>query len=539
LQPISGDTSSDRCQDQVRRWIKECDAKHRKCLPGHRSDLPKRVLDIGSDGSNNPIRLHESTPGEKAKYVCLSHCWGKHVPLTTTPSTLAARKRQIELSDMPPTFRDAVVFTKRLGIRFLWIDSLCIVQDDRADWADQAGKMAGIYKNSYLTLAATDSTDSSGGLFRKAAVEYQSHRLPAPKTQELYARVPLDHFDGGRDAFHMKEYDFDFTSYPLLRRAWVLQEQVLSPRTLHFLRNEVAWECSTARTCECGGWLTLEDEPELMFTQGKSPQLQEFSLPSKRKGLSEILGLSRAPKRVDLDKFHKLIEHYTKRAITMPTDRLPACAAVAKEYHPIITGNYLAGHWEAAMPLDLLWHNSTSARLQKPIGSKGEFTGRPAKYIAPTWSWASINSTVSWDDGLDPHKYSKLRPIAKVVEANCQPEYNDPYLQISNGYLILRAPFLEAIYSRLPNLLECDSFSCHKFIPDYELRVEDRHHLSDGEKLLLVVIAQNQTFGREEQCLVLKHVPGTTADEHWRIGICKGRVTLEPKTVQVRNFRIV
>lgn len=279
---------------------------------------------------------------------------------------------------------------------------------------------------------------------------------------------------------------------------------------------------------------------------------------SKPKGLLEILGLTRAPKSIHLDKFHELIEHYTRRAITVPTDRLAACGAVAKEYHPILTGNYLAEHWKAAMPLNLLWHNVTSAVLQKRFDPKGRLSGRPAEYIAPTWSWASMNSAVSWGFGHDPYNLSKWRPVAKVVEASCQPQYNNnPFLQISNGYLILRAPFLEAIYSRLQSYLvrpartnieyiipeeveiKCKAFSRNKFIPDYDLHVEGQYHLSHGEKLYLVVMAQNQTLGREEQCLVLKHVSGTTADEYWRIGICRGHTKVESKTVPVRNFKIV
>jgi len=127
--------------------------------------LPTRVLDVGVEGRSHDIKL--ITLGtEEVKYIALSHCWGdSRSILTTTKLTLKPRQQNIEFNDLPRTFQDAVQITRALDVRYLWIDSLCIVQDDEDDWQVESGRMAEIYLGSYLTVAATGSADSSGGCF--------------------------------------------------------------------------------------------------------------------------------------------------------------------------------------------------------------------------------------------------------------------------------------------------------------------------------------------------------------------------------------
>lgn len=78
-----------------------------------------------------------------------------------TKASWAKLTVNIFLSDLPPLFQDAIIITRQLGLRYLWIDSLCIIQDSLRDWETEAAKMASIYQNSYVTISATDASNGS------------------------------------------------------------------------------------------------------------------------------------------------------------------------------------------------------------------------------------------------------------------------------------------------------------------------------------------------------------------------------------------
>ncbi|KAK0711714.1 heterokaryon incompatibility protein-domain-containing protein, partial [Lasiosphaeris hirsuta] len=158
---------------------------------------------------------------ESGEYVALSHCWGarRHAPAcATTRASLGERQARVPWSALPPTFRDAVALTRWLGRRYLWVDALCVVQDDVHDWLREARRMHGVYEGAWLTVAAASAPDARAGLFA--------------------ADPPPAHVTAAREL-------------PLLTRAWALQERRLAPRVLYFTQRELAWECREACACEC------------------------------------------------------------------------------------------------------------------------------------------------------------------------------------------------------------------------------------------------------------------------------------------------
>jgi hypothetical protein len=201
--------------------------------------LPTRVLQIVG---SKEISLHVTT-NKVAHYVCLSHCWGKHPVTTTTSQSLDEFRIRILWDKLPRTFQDAISFTYQLGYLYLWIDSLCIIQDSAEDWRHEGSRMADIYKNATLTLAATKSSDSTEGCFATSLDRHLSQNwrfVDAENTvYEIHVSREVDH-----ERFLKPEL-------PLLKRAWVLQEQLLSPRTVHFTTQKLVWGCSTHVTCEC------------------------------------------------------------------------------------------------------------------------------------------------------------------------------------------------------------------------------------------------------------------------------------------------
>ena len=199
---ISEYTGSSKAFQYTLKLLQTCLKTHHYCRDNQRSPLPRRVLDLG-DLSLGPTlddksgRLYK-VKGEGAAYACLSNCWGGTQPLKTTIATLEARKSGITWTDLPKTSQEAIIFTKKLDIRYIWIDSLCIVQDDTEDWKAESQKMCAIYQGSILTLSATKSSGPHGGCFAKAEPEYRGARVEGEykgKPYQVYLRRLILHQD--------------------------------------------------------------------------------------------------------------------------------------------------------------------------------------------------------------------------------------------------------------------------------------------------------------------------------------------------------
>ncbi|KAK0107958.1 hypothetical protein ONS96_003741 [Cadophora gregata f. sp. sojae] len=146
---------------KVKKWMSVC-AQHSDCqdFGSDESILPKRVLNISED-----IVCLQENAGKTGIYATLSHCWGTSQPLTTTKATLQERCNGISWKSLPQVFQDAISLTRNLGIGYIWIDSLCIIQGDEVDWTRESSNMVAIYSDSCINIAATSSPGSHGSLF--------------------------------------------------------------------------------------------------------------------------------------------------------------------------------------------------------------------------------------------------------------------------------------------------------------------------------------------------------------------------------------
>ena len=158
---LSRSTSSEETFNTIRTWIQQCEEIHTECRrhEDDRAYMPKRVLDVRS----NAVVPREGVA--PAPYICLSHCWGppnKQI-IRTLSSNIHSFLKHVPWDDLSNTFQDAIDITRRLDVDYIWIDSLCIIQEDRDDWKEESVKMADIYENAFLTIAATKSRDGSGG----------------------------------------------------------------------------------------------------------------------------------------------------------------------------------------------------------------------------------------------------------------------------------------------------------------------------------------------------------------------------------------
>lgn len=148
--------------------MNSCNESHALCrtLSQRETPLPTRILDLKTQGPGNDLRL-VTTDNLSARYMTLSHCWGESQPLITTSENIRQREKNIVFNDLPRTFRDAVTVTREMRIRYLWIDCLCIIQGDKDDWELESSRMADVYSNSYLNIAATKAEDCHGGIFKE------------------------------------------------------------------------------------------------------------------------------------------------------------------------------------------------------------------------------------------------------------------------------------------------------------------------------------------------------------------------------------
>lgn len=176
---VSEEVPNDALFDVVRSWMENCHKRHKVCAPTLGNDaplLPNRVIDVTQDGLDPRLVISE---GQRGYYAALSHCWGGLQLLQTKVATLAQHQDCIPMEQLPKSFKDAITIARKLRIPYLWIDSLCIVQDSEQDWHHESGLMTSVYRNSMLTISATGAVDGSRGCF---IPEVYSEIVQLPRT---------------------------------------------------------------------------------------------------------------------------------------------------------------------------------------------------------------------------------------------------------------------------------------------------------------------------------------------------------------------
>jgi hypothetical protein len=333
------------------KWIRDC-AKHGRCKDNDEQPLPTRILEIGGEGSQEVV-LREPV-NQRGRYICLSYCWGKDTFISTTRENIEDHKKEIPFAMLPPTFQDAIEVTRRLGVRYLWIDALCIVQDDRQDWEGESGKMADVYHNSFITIAATSADSPKTGCFSASPTS----RL---ELGSVYAQL-IHHFPNS-------PIDDGSSRFPLLTRAWAYQERMLAPRVIHLGREELVWECFSIHHCECGA-----GQRHLKGEVSKSRFFDAVIQPG--------LDSHRSPE----ETWRRTVIQYSPLALSVPSDKLPALSGLAQKMRSATNQTYIAGLWERTLPLDLLWYREEDGTLLQPNLELAELPWR-----APSWSWASVD----------------------------------------------------------------------------------------------------------------------------------------------------
>lgn len=409
----------------MKDWLDHCQRNHTKCKNTPKGFVPTRLLDIeafkrgeapnlGDDVKLVCLDSNEFRCDETPSYITLSHCWGppSNRPVTTTETNLSERMSRISFSGLPKTFQDAVEIARKLGQRYLWIDSLCIIQDSEQDWAREASLMAKVYAYAYCTLAALSSKDGSEGL-QQFDIQHEDHTfvdIAATATDRvgcyrILSKYPprwSTTYDGlVRDRAPVQVND----NSPLRFRAWALQERELSRRTIYFSNRELLWECRE-----------LKGTAQLPWQESRFTRYSAHLQCSPWEELDQWTYLQDTPKTTDLAAVvleeHRLEQHwwrmvvdYSFRCLTQETDMLIALSGVAQAYKEECcpSGTYAAGLWREHLPEGLLWRVDADHKKAR--------TGRrlaTTEYVAPSWSWASVKAEVFYDPGTYLDRFNKM-----------------------------------------------------------------------------------------------------------------------------------
>jgi Heterokaryon incompatibility protein (HET) len=318
---VAHNSQSPGCLQFIQECLRNCCSLHKACCQPQDKILPKRVLDIGLDNSSMSLRI---TDHERANYAVLSYCWGKtDKMLRTTGSNLEKFESKIPWDDLPRTLQDAIVVVRQLGLRYIWIDCLCIIQDRISDWEVEASKMAAYFQNAHITIAATAAPHADFGIFAERPKIYR------PRI------IILADSDGEEHQINVQRSNLINTLYdsygPLCDGAWAYQENVLSTRVIHFTKVGIIWECRT----------------EMIFEDGWP--VEHWS----DNGLIERF-LTKATSR-SKQCWMDMVTSYSHRNLTFVTDKLPAIAGIATQLQKQTGFRYTAGLWQETLLHDLMW----------------------------------------------------------------------------------------------------------------------------------------------------------------------------------------
>ncbi|KAK1659931.1 heterokaryon incompatibility protein-domain-containing protein [Colletotrichum godetiae] len=511
---IEGSTGSARTLELAHSWFQACSLGHDQCkrLPTSVLHwLPTRLVDIGSKGETTwklVITSDDLDPSYcqfSPRYLTLSYRWGiEPQKLLLSTHNLELLCRGSPIVELPRTFQDLVVVAHHLGIRYLWIDSLCIIQNCRSDWEKEALTMRDVYANAACNIAASASSSPSGGLFRSRLARdirpgIVTSKLAPQESRKFYM------FDKGYWDRHLQDG-------ALHSRGWVFQERFLSPRQIYFTKSQVMWECLEEHRCE--GFprgvplhKSSKSIKRLLSSQEKDDKL-------KTNGLMSFDAL---------DLWIDIVTTYSQCQSTVIEDKLYALGGIAKLFRQVTGDTYLAGLWRSRLLYQLDWY------AWMP---KSRIT---SKYRAPSWSWASIDGPVQPTSPGHGNHF-----LAEVIDASVTTtNEGEDMVNITGGSITLRAKVYSTTFKRTSS---STGNGCIHFVPTDKMfppfttwpyfdAVEDSLNKT-GETSLLPLRNQEITWrdlerGRSDKandvtCLILKK-SGDLGNSYRRIGWLKLR----------------
>ncbi|KAF4441595.1 hypothetical protein F53441_11999 [Fusarium austroafricanum] len=346
------------------------------------AQLPTRLVDVGTL-LESKIHLYETQIQDKPedfKYLALSHPWGEATAsnphFCTTISNLAHHLTEMKFDQLPNTFKDAVTTTRALGIRYLWIDSLCIIQGPGGDFNTESGKMEQVFSCAYCVIAASRALGQCDG--------FLMDRVKSSKNEHVTIKK------GNNPPFFISRFLDDFNNDvlegSLNQRGWVLQERALARRTIYFTEKQTYWECGDGVRCE-----TLTKMNNQLAAFLGDPNFPKVAIHSSVSQQETSRG-QRILYYQDLYKTYSRLSftHWEDRAVAMNGLEQRLASGFKCRGKLGILDEYLQAEHRSLLHRSLLWIRAVNRdSLQK-------ITFPSHRQKVPTWSWMAFRGEIDY-----------------------------------------------------------------------------------------------------------------------------------------------
>ena len=507
----------------AKAWLQQCEDEHPSCRRVELGRLPKRVIEVGSV-STEP-RIYVSVR-ERLPYAALSYCWGPHENIRLLSTNIDAYTRCLPFAALPRTIGDAILVARSLGVKYLWVDSLCILQDSEEDLKQEVSYMDEIYANTWFTIAAKDSPSCTSGLFHRrnwptSAIIPTEIRMPSLVIQQktlirdraVNARTSCKNRLMALPRHYVYKPSADENTPVLETRAWTLQEELLSPRMLKCGVNELSWTCSK---CSC-----TERNPEAESTASR----QKWQYAVKRvlvTGFDNHGNLNRVDKEQVFNYWLEIVEDYLRRKLSKQRDKLAALAGCQRAIGKVLEDFPIAGLWARQFfAPSILWCVDNRRNDNLVIS-----------FRCPSWSWAFTSRPVNYI--RHPSGTDDSRPWVWHHEVKYYPELvswvvDDSGLHGIDGHMTVRCKLLREAS------LDCERYLVKDFLNappksrggKEAIHFETRHDFEDAAAISdpwLMLVRTNQ------------FIPGTK-DRGYKYDIETHLLRLEKTSPDRADFR--
>ncbi|KAF1734921.1 hypothetical protein CRV24_003839 [Beauveria bassiana] len=403
---------------QLLEWDTQC-KQHQECLSASRA-VPRYLVDVGCSESEESVKLVQLGAGD-AGYTALSYTSDCGSEVKWRPDSFDAEKKPIRITDLPAMFRDAILVTRKLGVRYIWIDSLCI-PENAPEWERDSEEIGSVYENAYLTVSATGAKNSADGLFFSRPSRTSIQVLYRSSDASVNGMASVSVLPLSKEV--LRSYT-EMQNEPMSKNIWSFQERVLSRRVVHFASDQIYFECM--------GHFRSEDG-----------LLQGARFHSIVKELHS--GPDYYREQTALDRWHSLLRAYGKLEPSTPSEKLRALSNIARAFQRLLGDEYVAGFWKESLIESLCWQSMDC----KPLCGS----------TAPSWSWARVNGIAVAGFGL-----RSICPKATISGIQVTLE-NDakPFGNVASASIVIAAPVVPL------KLVEKGGQGRHIF-----LRTEDGH----------------------------------------------------------------
>ncbi|CAI6340725.1 unnamed protein product [Periconia digitata] len=425
--------------ESINSWVNECVGSHSICRVPDHSYVPRRLLQVGNELSGPRLVLREAVGEEDRRYCALSYCWGpQNRSLTTTRENLSQHLKGMAFDSIPQTMQDAMIICRFLSVPYLWVDALCIVQNDigEKDWIENSNEMYRIYSNAHLVISADASPRNTFGFLpgRDHIEKQWRHISVRDETQNRYIDASVRSYDNYANINYDGRAWGGTSVHPLRQRGWALQESMLANRRLRFTTTGIQWDCNhyyqdemglMSRTIRLAKLMVMYPNLMSKLRDERSWHYDDDEEASSRHRYITSFMDQETSAPIYL-AWQGIVSYYSSRDLTQISDKLSALSGLARlisEALSVKPGSYLAGHWRDDLASSLLWYVSQPER-----------PNRSSPYRAPSWSWASVNGQIQYfREGYQFHFMGAL----SVQEAHSSASSLDEFGRVDSGRLIV------------------------------------------------------------------------------------------------------